>query len=236
MIARFKRPRSKTFCSPASPAVDSLNDNVLRLPVRPSRGNFYEAGFSKRLFSKTRLDVSHFRRTMSHFADDDLLLNTAVSFPNSRAGPGHRLPSPSSGPEGRSAGLAAVGTESPFLFLENAADRRTLVIRRIDPEVVMLAGLSGSAARRVFTYRAIRLTKPTQQRISIRSSSHQSLRSGQCYVFRDSGDGRTRHFPCSVSGTSRRGRCALERHRFKFQPVGGRPPRPHTGLSNTGEV
>src|SRR5262249_18178187 len=36
---------------------------------------------SKRLFSKTRLDVTHFNRHMSNFADDDVLLNTGVSFP-----------------------------------------------------------------------------------------------------------------------------------------------------------
>ena len=77
----FQTPSVENLLLTSSPAVDTLNDNVLRLPVRPSRGNFYEAGFSKSLFSKTRLDVSHFRRTMSNFADDDLLLNTGVSFP-----------------------------------------------------------------------------------------------------------------------------------------------------------
>ena len=77
----FQTPSVENLLLASSPAVDTLNDNVLRLPVRPSRGNFYEAAFSKSLFSKTRLDVRYFRRSMSHFADDDLLLNTAVSFP-----------------------------------------------------------------------------------------------------------------------------------------------------------
>src|SRR5262249_9153544 len=58
-----------------------LNDNVLHLPVRPSRGNFYEAGFAKGLFRKLRLDAAWYRRSMNNFADDDLLLNTGVSFP-----------------------------------------------------------------------------------------------------------------------------------------------------------
>jgi hypothetical protein len=56
-------------------------ENVVRLRVRPSIGNFFEAGVSKRLFSKLRLDVTHFNRDMTNFADDDLLLNTGVSFP-----------------------------------------------------------------------------------------------------------------------------------------------------------
>jgi hypothetical protein len=49
--------------------------------VRPSIGNFFEVGFSKRLLSTFRVDAAHFRRTMTNFADDDLLLNTGVSFP-----------------------------------------------------------------------------------------------------------------------------------------------------------
>src|SRR6266850_2100716 len=77
----FQTPSAENLLLASSPAVDTLNDDVVRLPVRPSRGNFYEAGFAKSLFKRTRLDVSHFRRTMSNFADDDLLLNTGVSFP-----------------------------------------------------------------------------------------------------------------------------------------------------------
>ena len=38
-------------------------------------------GFSKALFGAVRLDASWFDRAMSHFADDDLLLNTGVGFP-----------------------------------------------------------------------------------------------------------------------------------------------------------
>jgi hypothetical protein len=53
----------------------------VRLPVPPSRGHFYEAGFSKGLFDKVRVDGTVFARTMTDAADDDLLLNTGVSFP-----------------------------------------------------------------------------------------------------------------------------------------------------------
>jgi hypothetical protein len=65
----------------SSPALEALSSAVVRLPVRPSRGKFYEAGFSKRLSPKLRVDANHYRRTMSNFADDDLLLHTGVSFP-----------------------------------------------------------------------------------------------------------------------------------------------------------
>ena len=77
----FQTPAIENLLLASSPAVDALSDRVVRLPVPPSRGNFYEAGFSKRLFSSTRLDVTHFKRAMTDFADDDVLLNTGVSFP-----------------------------------------------------------------------------------------------------------------------------------------------------------
>jgi hypothetical protein len=59
----------------------ALNDNALYLPLRPSHGNYYEAGFAKALFGRLRLDASYFRRDITNYADDDLLLNTGVSFP-----------------------------------------------------------------------------------------------------------------------------------------------------------
>jgi hypothetical protein len=51
------------------------------LPLRPSRGNFVEAGFSKSLSSHLRIDGNWYRRSFSNFPDDSLLLNTGVSFP-----------------------------------------------------------------------------------------------------------------------------------------------------------
>ena len=77
----FQTPAIENLLLASSPAVDVLGDNVVRLAVRPSRGNFYEAGLSKTIVGRARLDVSHFRRVMNDFADDDLLLNTGVSFP-----------------------------------------------------------------------------------------------------------------------------------------------------------
>lgn len=51
------------------------------LPLRPSRGHFYEIGFSKALPGGLRLDGSRYRRDLRNFADDDVFLNTGVSFP-----------------------------------------------------------------------------------------------------------------------------------------------------------
>jgi outer membrane receptor for Fe3+-dicitrate len=77
----FQTPAFENLLLSSSPAVASLSGNVLRLPVQPSRGNFYEAGFAKGLFGKVRLDANYYRRAVNNFADDDLLLNTGVSFP-----------------------------------------------------------------------------------------------------------------------------------------------------------
>ncbi|PWT83964.1 MAG: TonB-dependent receptor [Blastocatellia bacterium] len=77
----FQTPAVENLLLASSPAVESLSDTVIRLPVPPSRGNFYEGGVSKALFAHARLDASYFARTMLNAADDDLLLNTGVSFP-----------------------------------------------------------------------------------------------------------------------------------------------------------
>jgi hypothetical protein len=51
------------------------------LPLRPSRGNYYEVGLAKTLGSRVRLDANWFVRSVDNFEDDDLFLNTGVSFP-----------------------------------------------------------------------------------------------------------------------------------------------------------
>jgi outer membrane cobalamin receptor len=77
----FQTPAAENLLLASSAELDALGDAVVRLPVRPSRGNFVDVGVSKRLFGRMRLDATHFVRRMSEFADDDLLLNTGVSFP-----------------------------------------------------------------------------------------------------------------------------------------------------------
>ncbi len=51
------------------------------LPVRPSRGNYYEGGLTQALGRRVRLDANYFHRSIRNFQDDDLLLNTGVGFP-----------------------------------------------------------------------------------------------------------------------------------------------------------
>jgi outer membrane cobalamin receptor len=77
----FQTPAFENILLASSPAVLSLNPNVLRLPVKPSRGNYYEAGVSKSFADTLKLDVNVFRRAFDSYADDNLLLNTAISFP-----------------------------------------------------------------------------------------------------------------------------------------------------------
>jgi hypothetical protein len=77
----FQTPAIENLLLASSPTLDNLNDTVVRLPVRPSLGHFFEVGLSKRLFSVARVDVTQYARRMTNFADDDVLLNTGVSFP-----------------------------------------------------------------------------------------------------------------------------------------------------------
>jgi outer membrane cobalamin receptor len=77
----FLTPALENLLLASSPQVDSLDALVLRVPIRPSRGNFYEAGFTKGIGGKLRLDGAVYRRTFRNFADDDVFLNTGISFP-----------------------------------------------------------------------------------------------------------------------------------------------------------
>ncbi len=77
----FQTPSFENILLASSPHVLVLNPNVLRLPVEPSHGNYFELGATKSLFSQFRVDANYFRRYVSNFADDDQILNTAVSFP-----------------------------------------------------------------------------------------------------------------------------------------------------------
>ena len=77
----FQTPASENILLSSSPTVVALNPNVLRLPVKPSHGDYFEGGLTKVFYGKLKLDTSYFRRMVDNFADDDQLLNTAVSFP-----------------------------------------------------------------------------------------------------------------------------------------------------------
>jgi hypothetical protein len=77
----FQTASSENILLSSSPLITSLSAQVLRLPVKPSEGSYYEAGIAKAFTDRMRLDVNVFRRDVSNYADDDQLLNTGVSYP-----------------------------------------------------------------------------------------------------------------------------------------------------------
>jgi outer membrane cobalamin receptor len=77
----FQTPAVENLLLASSSQVDSLNPVVVRLPVRPGRANYYEAGITKAVLGKLRVDANVFRRDFRNYSDDDVLLDTGVSFP-----------------------------------------------------------------------------------------------------------------------------------------------------------
>lgn len=77
----FQTPAVENLLLASSPQVDSLTPIVVRLPVRPGRANYYEVGITKAVLGKLRLDANVFRRDFRNYSDDDVLLDTGVSFP-----------------------------------------------------------------------------------------------------------------------------------------------------------
>jgi hypothetical protein len=77
----FQTPASENLLLASSPQALTLNQQSAFLPVRPARGNYYEAGFAKSVFGKASWNLDYFHRDLENFSDDDLLLNTGISFP-----------------------------------------------------------------------------------------------------------------------------------------------------------
>jgi outer membrane cobalamin receptor len=77
----FQTPSFENILISSSPQIDALSSDFLRLPVQPSRGNYYEGGGTKAFGDRMRLDVNVYRRDVTNYADDDQLLNTGVSYP-----------------------------------------------------------------------------------------------------------------------------------------------------------
>ena len=77
----FQTPSFENLLLSSSPLVQSFEPAVLRLPVQPSHGNYFELGASKSLVGHFRFDVNYFRRYANNYADDDQIINTSVSFP-----------------------------------------------------------------------------------------------------------------------------------------------------------
>ncbi len=77
----FQTPSFENILLSSSIAVAALDPQFLRLPVQPSRGDYYELGASKAFARHLRVDANYFRRFVRDYADDDQLLNTGISFP-----------------------------------------------------------------------------------------------------------------------------------------------------------
>jgi hypothetical protein len=77
----FQTPPFENILVSSSPAVTSLSDQVLRLPVEPARANYYQAGFARAFFGRLKFTGDFYWRGYRNFPDDNLLLNTGVSFP-----------------------------------------------------------------------------------------------------------------------------------------------------------
>jgi hypothetical protein len=73
-------PIENLLLSSAAPGLD-LDEVEGALAVPAGRANFFEVGIRKPLGSRLRLDVSHYWRTFRNYIDDDVFLNTGLSFP-----------------------------------------------------------------------------------------------------------------------------------------------------------
>ena len=77
----FQTPSFENILISSSPQIDALSDDFLRLPVQPSKGNYYEGGMTEAFGDRMRADINVYRRDVRNSADDDQLLNTGVSYP-----------------------------------------------------------------------------------------------------------------------------------------------------------
>ena len=77
----FQTPAMENLLLASSPQLDSVSNLVVRLPVQPANANYYEVGFTKSFSGKLRMDGNIFRRDFHNYPDDDVLLDTGISFP-----------------------------------------------------------------------------------------------------------------------------------------------------------
>ncbi len=77
----FGTPAIENLLLSTSAKVRTLDGTAKQLTLRPSRANYYELGATMELFHKAHISANVFHRDTSNFADDDVLLDTGVSFP-----------------------------------------------------------------------------------------------------------------------------------------------------------
>ncbi len=74
-------PTENLLLSSAADRLRSVEGVEESVPVPASRGNFFEVGLRKPFLDMFRVDVSHYWRTFRNMIDDDVFLNTGLSFP-----------------------------------------------------------------------------------------------------------------------------------------------------------
>ena len=77
----FQTPSFENVLLSSSSAAAGITSNSVQLPVKPSVGNFYEAGATKAFLNQIRLDANFFRRLVNNYADDNPFQDTPISFP-----------------------------------------------------------------------------------------------------------------------------------------------------------
>ena len=78
----FQTPSFGNMLLSGSSSVASIDPTgFLRLPVQPSSGDYYEAGFARVFLEHLKLGGNYFRRSVYNYADDSQIENTTISFP-----------------------------------------------------------------------------------------------------------------------------------------------------------
>jgi hypothetical protein len=78
----FQTPSFENILLSSSTQVESIDPTqFLRLPVKPSVGDYFEAGSSTVLKNHLKFDANWYRRVVADYADDDQIDNTSISFP-----------------------------------------------------------------------------------------------------------------------------------------------------------
>jgi TonB-dependent Receptor Plug Domain len=77
----FQTPSFENILLSSSTAAAGLDTISLQLPVRPSVGDYYEAGLTKVFWNNVNLGINYYRRLVNNYADDDQIDNTTISYP-----------------------------------------------------------------------------------------------------------------------------------------------------------
>ena len=77
----FQPPPTENLLFSSAAGNLDLDDLEGALAVPGSRANFFEVGLRKPFLNAFRVDVSHYWRTFQNYIDDDVFLNTGLSFP-----------------------------------------------------------------------------------------------------------------------------------------------------------